>query len=200
MQLPEVLKNKGVIIGVAVAALILILVVSKKGGNAPAGSSYYTGPGTLTSQQAVELASQGINASLASEQIAAGLKANLANIAALKSVNINASNNSLAAQRSINSTSLSESQIVATVENKQIAANAAAAAGTNATLLSLAGIEAQLQNDLAPSWESDLLNGPGAINLQNQSGALARTSANDSPIGGSGGNSTGLASILSLFG
>lgn len=134
MNVLDLFKNKGAVAAVVAVIFLLVILFSRKSGAStsagPTQQTLYYGSG-LTSQEAVELASQEINAQTADLATSSNLKANLANISALENVN------------------LSNIAAGTEVQNNQIAATQAAAINTNQTNIALANLEVGAAEQLA---------------------------------------------------
>lgn len=131
MDFSKLFENKGMIAAAVVVFFLLIFLFKRGGGSSSGGvQTLYYGSG-LSPQQAVELANNEINASVVNRQTNAGLTANLANIAALRDVNLSSITNATAVQQA------------------QIAANQAAVVNTNQTNVELANVGAAAAEQIA---------------------------------------------------
>lgn len=185
-------KKKWLWIAAAALVAVLLLRSLRGGASAGGGGSSYT-YGGLTSQDAVTLATAGMQQQVELANIYAATRTSLADTAARLKLG------TLETHASVTQTTTmaNAAEDLATIQANEVVT---VDSHDNATKLAALQDESQLLKDLQPSWEYQLLNGPGAINLQNQSGALAQTSSNNfasmitSLFGGQGG------SILSMFG
>lgn len=178
--------------GLGLIGLIFLFTLMKRGSSS-GGTIYTTG---FSGNDAAAVATAGIAASAqeqeayygeqlgiatAADQLAYGKNTNAANIAIAQSGN--------SAFQAIEDSMFASEQAIALNTNQT---NEAEVADLGSTLIGL-----------QPSWESQLINGPAAINLQNQSGSFLGKVVQplgSNPLGGSSSSTgSGLGGIVSLI-
>ena len=193
--------------GIGLVALIFLITLMKRGSSS-GGTVYTTG---FSGNDAAAVATTGIAASAqeqeayyaeqlgvaqASDQLAYGKNTNAANVTIAKSGD--------SAFASIEAQMIAAEQAVALNTNKT---NEAIAAGNNQASEQIVANEGSTLIGLQPSWFDQIINGAGALNLQNQSGSFLGKVVQplgSNPLSGSSnspnGGGSGLGGILSLVG
>ena len=182
--------------GIGLVALIFLITLMKRGSSS-SGTVYTTG---FSGNDAAAVATTGIAASAqeqeayyaeqlgiaqASDQLAYGKNTNAANVTIAKSGDA----------------------AFSSIESQMIAAEQAVALNTNQTNENIVANLGSTLIGLQPSWFDQIINGPGALNLQDQSGSFLGKVVQplgSNPLGGSSnsssGGGSGLGGILSLVG